>query len=79
MTLGRELLLEKIFSKVDQIPTFPKVAQRALKLLRDENVDYRKLEEVIKTDPGIAANFLKIVNSALYALPRKVESILTKR
>lgn len=75
MSLGKELLLEKIFSKVDQIPTFPKVAQRALELLRDENVDYRKLEEVIKTDPGIAANFLKIVNSALYALPRKVESI----
>ena len=75
MSLGKELLLEKIFSKVDQIPTFPKVAQRALELLRDDNVDYRKLEEVIKTDPGIAANFLKIVNSALYALPRKVESI----
>jgi putative nucleotidyltransferase with HDIG domain len=75
VSLGKELLLEKIFSKVDQIPTFPKVAQRALELLRNENVDYRKLEEVIKTDPGIAANFLKIVNSALYALPRKVESI----
>jgi len=75
VSLGKELLLEKIFSKVDQIPTFPKAAQRALELLRDENVDYRKLEEVIKTDPGIAANFLKIVNSALYALPRKVESI----
>jgi len=75
VSLGKELLLEKIFSKVDQIPTFPKAAQRALELLRNENVDYRKLEEVIKTDPGIAANFLKIVNSALYALPRKVESI----
>ena len=75
MSLGKELLLEKIFSKVDQIPTFPKAAQRAFELLRDENVDYRKLEEVIKTDPGIAANFLRIVNSALYALPRKVESI----
>ena len=75
MSLGKELLLEKIFSKVDQIPTFPKTAQRALELLRDENIDYRQLEEVIKTDPGIAANFLKIVNSALYALPRKVDTI----
>jgi len=75
VSLGKELLLEKIFSKVDQIPTFPKTAQRALELLRDENIDYRQLEEVIKTDPGIAANFLKIVNSALYALPRKVDTI----
>ncbi len=75
MSIGCELLLERIFSKVDQIPTFPKVALKALELLRKEEVDYRELEGIIKGDPGIASNFLKIVNSALYSLPRKVDSL----
>lgn len=71
-----EFLLEKIFDKIDTIPTFPKTAQIALELLRNDEVDYKKLEEIIKSDPGIAANFLKLVNSAVFALPQKVDSLL---
>ncbi len=71
-----EFILEKIFNKIDTIPTFPKTAQRALELLRNEEIDYKELEKVIKSDPGIAANFLKLVNSAAFALPQKVDSLL---
>lgn len=71
-----EFILERIFSKVDAIPTFPKTAQRALEILRKDEVDFRELEEVIKSDPGIAVNFLKLVNSAAFSLPQKVDSLL---
>lgn len=71
-----EFLLERIFEKVDNIPPFPKTASRALELLREENVNYRELEEVIKSDPAIAANFLRLVNSAAFYLPQKVDSLL---
>lgn len=37
-----EFLLEKIFDKIDTIPTFPKTAQIALELLRNDEVDYKK-------------------------------------
>lgn len=70
-----EFILEKIFEKVDTLPPFPKTAQRALELLREEEVNYRELEEIIKTDPAIAANFLKLVNSAAFSLPQKVDSL----
>jgi len=71
-----EFLLERIFEKVDNIPPFPKTASRALELLREEEVNYRELEEVIKSDPAIAANFLRLVNSAAFYLPQKVDSLL---
>jgi HD-like signal output (HDOD) protein len=71
-----EFILEKIFDKVDTLPPFPKTAQRALELLRGDEVDYKKLEEVVKSDPAIAANFLKLVNSAAFYLPQKVDSLL---
>ncbi|MCS7150435.1 MAG: HDOD domain-containing protein [Caldimicrobium sp.] len=71
-----EFLLERIFNKVDTIPTFPETARRALELLRRDELDFRELEQVIKSDPGIAVNFLKLVNSAAFSLPQKVDSLL---
>lgn len=68
-------ILERIFDKVDTIPVFPKVAFQALELLKKEEVDFRELERIIKSDPGITANFLKIVNSAAFGLPYKVDSL----
>ncbi|MFN3505411.1 MAG: HDOD domain-containing protein [Caldimicrobium sp.] len=71
-----ELILEKIFEKINSIPTFPKTAQKALELLRKDEVNYGELEDVVKRDPGIAANFLKLVNSAAFSLHQKVDSLL---
>ncbi len=71
-----EFILEKIFERIDTLPPFPKTAQRALELLREEEVNYKELEEIIKTDPAIAANFLKLVNSAAFSLPQRVDSLL---
>lgn len=71
-----ELLLERIFEKVESIPPFPEIAQKALEILREEEVNFRALERIIKSDPGITANFLKLVNSPAFMLPQKVDSLL---
>ena len=68
-------ILERIFNKVDTIPTFPKVAFYALELLKKDEVDFKELERVIKSDPGITANFLRIVNSPAFGLPQKIDSL----
>lgn len=70
-----ECLLEKIFDKIENIPPFPETAQRALSILKKEEVDFRELERVVKSDPGIAANFLRLVNSPAFMLPQKVDSL----
>ena len=68
-------ILERIFDKVNTIPTFPKVAFYALELLKRDEVDFKELERVIKSDPGITANFLRIVNSPAFGLPQKIDSL----
>ena len=40
--------------------------------IRDENVDLEKIAGLIKSDPGLHAQVLDVVNSAYYALPREV-------
>ncbi len=71
-----DTVLDQIFEKVDRIPNFPETAQRALRLLQDEEVDFRELEKVVRHDAAITANFLKLVNSAAFGLPRKVNTLL---
>ncbi len=69
-------LLDQIFEKLDHIPNFPETAQKALRLLQKEDVDFRELETVIRHDAAITANFLKLVNSAAFGLRNKVNSLL---
>jgi len=73
---GISAILDQIFEKLDQIPNFPETAQKALRLLQQEEVDFRELERVVRHDAAITANFLKLVNSAAFGLPRKVNSLL---
>ncbi len=49
-----------------ELPQIPQVAQRALSLSRDENVDYRKLAEVVEQDPVLTADFLRLANSVAF-------------
>ncbi len=71
----KKQILERIFNKVDSIPTFPKVAFQALEILKKEDVDFKELERIVKSDPGITANFLRIVNSPAFGLPQKIDSL----
>ncbi len=70
-----EQVLERIFQRVELIPTFPKVAQQALEILREDDIDFNQLEQVIKSDPGIVANFLKIANSPAFSRYQKISRL----
>ncbi len=74
--MSSEAILEHIFEKVERIPNFPETAQKALRLLQAEEVDFQELERVVRHDAAITANFLKLVNSAAFGLPRKVNTLL---
>lgn len=67
--------IKQIVQAVKELPPFPKVAQRLLLLLDDKDVAASELSEVVQLDPALTANALKIVNSAMYSLPRKVDNI----
>lgn len=58
-----------------ELPTLPRVAQRALGMLQDEDVDYLRLAKVIQDDPAIAARVLRMVNSTAYSRLFKISRI----
>ena len=68
-------LIKEIVASISKLPPFPKVAQRLLGMTEDLEVGVNRLAEVVQLDASITANVLKMVNSPLYALPRKVENM----
>ena len=58
------------------LPVFPTVAQRAMRLLAVEDAGFEQLEAILRTDQVLAAELLKIANSAFVG-PR--EPITTLR
>jgi putative nucleotidyltransferase with HDIG domain len=51
------------------------VAQRALLLVNKSEVSIQELVDVVKFDPGITANILRIANSAYFGLRREIHSL----
>jgi len=51
------------------------VAQRALLLLNKPEVSIQELVDVVKFDPAITANILRISNSAYFGLRREIHSL----
>lgn len=57
------------------IPSMPLVATRCYEMTQDPHCDYRKLVDLLATDPGIAADVLRLANSALFGVTRQVSSL----
>ena len=55
---------------------FPIVADRVLKLVRQEDVDFQELTELISTDPSLTTLILRLANSPLYGtIHRRIDSL----
>ena len=57
------------------LPVPPVMIARAVKVASDPECTVADLAEVIKTNPVLSAQLLKAVNSAYYALRRKVSAV----
>jgi HD-like signal output (HDOD) protein len=67
--------IEKIISKSVDLPTMPHVAAKTMQLLSDPKVSAKDLQKVISADSVLAANILKISNSALYGCSREIKTL----
>lgn len=61
--------------EVKHLQLIPAAAVKLLKLTNDENTKVKDLSKVIETEPALAAKVLRIVNSAAFCLPKKINSI----
>ena len=67
--------LSQIMDKVDAFPSIPGSALRLLELVDQADAPVQEIEEVLRLDPGLTANVLKLTNSAFFGLPAKVGSV----
>lgn len=69
------MIINSILRSVDMIPAFPIAIQKVTELLRNEDYEVASVVNVIKRDQAIAANILKISNSAYFGSRRNIKSI----
>lgn len=67
-------LLQLVHSTVE-LPTMPEVLVKLNEVLAAPGISAAEVADVIATDPAVAANVLRIVNSAHYGLQTRVASI----
>ena len=73
--LWREEQLFRTLEKVKGIATVPAVVARVVALVDDPDSDLREIARVIEGDPALAAQLLRVANSALYARGGPIASI----
>lgn len=57
------------------IPSMPMIATRCYEMTSDPNCNYDRLIELLSTDAGMAADVLRLSNSALFGVTRQVTSL----
>ena len=64
-----------IVAAVQSFPAMSGTATEVLRLLQDDTTNAHEVEEIVRYDPGLTANILKIANSAYFCGPGKAASI----
>jgi len=66
---------DKILQKVSTFPSMPKAGMKLRALLSEEDVSIDEIEKILRHDPGLAANVLRLANSAFFGLTSKVTTL----
>ncbi len=65
----------EIAERIESFPSMPGSAAKVLSLINEPEVSASEIEELVKLDPGLTANILKVTNSAYFGLPTEVGSL----
>ncbi len=67
--------IEKIIRECNALPTLPSVIADMARLLDDDNTGAADFEKVVRPDPALTANLLKLANSAYFGARRQIVSV----
>lgn len=66
---------KRLEAAVERMPAFPKSVQKILELSRNISCTPKEIMEVIEKDPVMTIKVLKVINSAYFSLPYKINSV----
>jgi len=75
MNLTNKNIQDKIMKEVSSFPSMPRTCFKLRVLINKVDVSITELEEILRDDPGLSANVLRVVNSAFFGLSAKVGSL----
>ncbi len=67
--------LDQISRLIQTFPGMPGAALKLLAVVDDAGVTVQQIEGILRQDPGLTANVLKLANSAYFGIPSKVGSV----
>ena len=71
----KKLTPHELVSGVVRLVSLPEVCIRVNEMLEDPQVNAAEIGKVISQDTGLTARLLKIVNSAFYGFPARIETV----
>ena len=71
----KALDIDRVISRVDDLPTLPRTVLRITELVNDPKSSARDLARIITDDQVLAARLLKLVNSSFYGFPQRISTI----
>ena len=66
--------VKDIISKIKSFPSMPATGAKMLRMLEDPETTVDEIEDVLRHDPGLTGNVLRLANSAYFGIPSKVAS-----
>ena len=75
MSLTKKNIPDKIMKEVSLFPSVPRTAFKLRALFHKVDASMTEIEEILRHDPGLSANVLRVANSAFFGLSTKVGSL----
>jgi len=70
-----KLVVTQLVAEVDRLPELPQAVVQVIRVLEDPDVDADDLANIIRLDPNLTLQMLRLSNSAAYGLSRRVETV----
>ncbi|WP_455382568.1 HDOD domain-containing protein [Salinispira pacifica] len=67
---------QAIVKEIDALPRFPENIMNLQQLISDPDTEINEIARTVSIDPALTADLLKVVNSAAFMLPKKVDNIV---
>lgn len=67
--------IKKLFSHVHKVPQVPEVIRIIINQFNDPNINMNDIAKNVEKEPVISLKVLRLVNSAQFALPKKISTI----
>jgi putative nucleotidyltransferase with HDIG domain len=67
--------LQGVVNRIKNLPTLPHIIPHLMRVLDNPNATAAEVGKVISSDQALMTKILKLVNSAMYGLPRRVSTL----